>query len=109
MSDLAHAAAPVVSKPAKQAKGNIIKSKYRDIYKKNGTYSCGDDMADELRAYLEVKKDGKTQIDLVLLRKVADDNGIWKERYANLNPGMRRMTIGKSCSNAMHVAIGKAV
>lgn len=75
-------------------KGNIIKSKYRDRYKKNGDYSCGDDIAAELKAYVTVVKDHKPRVDLTRLKEVAVTNNVWKDSYDNLNPGQRRMTIG---------------
>lgn len=98
MSMLATVSVGVPAKPQEQIKGSIVKGKYREQYRKNG-YSCGDDLADELRAYLEVRIGGKATINLELLRKVADDNKVWKATYANLNPGQRRMTIGNCLRN----------
>lgn len=80
-------------------KGNIIKKKYRDIYKKNGDYSCGDDIACEMRAFIAEVKDGHMRVNLDKLKEVAVTNGVWKDSYANLNPGQRRMTIGNCIRN----------
>lgn len=79
-------------------KGSIIKSKYKDKYKKFG-YSCGDDIADELRAYLVGLKNGKTFVDTIKLKKVAEDNGVWRDSYALLNVGQQRMNIGNRLRN----------
>lgn len=87
-------AQPDPAVPQKVIKGSIIKSKYRDRYKKNGDFSCGDDIAGELKAYVVVARDGKFRVDLVRLREVAIANEVWKDRYAALNPGQQRMTIG---------------
>lgn len=74
-------------------KGSIIKAKYRDRYKKTG-YSCGDDIAYELRAYTVILVDGRSRVSLGRLREVAVTNHIWRDSYAALNPGQQRMTIG---------------
>lgn len=76
-----------------QIKGSIIKSKYKERYKKHG-YSCGDDVADELKAYITVMKDSRPVVDLKRLQEVAETNSVWKPTYANLNNGQMRMTIG---------------
>ena len=82
-------AAPVKD-PNKVIKGSIIKPQYKAKYKKNGDYSCGDDLALEIKAYISPK--GK--VDLKLLREIAEVNMVWKESYARLNAGQQRMTIG---------------
>lgn len=89
-------AAPVVETPKADGpiKGSIIKDKYKQRYKKNGDYSCGDDVADELKAFITTTKDGRVFVDLSKLKKVAVDNGVWKDRYGNLNAGQMRMTVG---------------
>lgn len=74
-------------------KGSIIKSKYREQYKKHD-FSCGDDIADEIRAYIAVVKGGKMRVDLARLKEVAVKNNVWKESYGLLNAGQQRMTIG---------------
>lgn len=79
--------------PTRQIKGSIIKNKYKTKYKANGG-SCGDEVAEELTAYVVVMDRGKARTDLKRLRQVAEDNGIWKDTYINLNPGQLRMTIG---------------
>lgn len=79
--------------PQKQIKGSIIKSKYKARYKQHGM-SCGDDVADELKAYITVTVGGRQQVDLKRLQKVAELNGVWKPTYAKLNNGQQRMTVG---------------
>lgn len=74
-------------------KGNIIKKKYREQYKQHGM-SCGDLIADELKAYVTVSAGGKQGVDPILLKKVAVDNNVWKDSYEGLNIGLRRMAIG---------------
>lgn len=82
-------------------KGSIIKKHYKDRYKKNGNYSCGDDLADELRAYIEVRVGTRIAIDLKKLREVAEKNEVWNERYLGLNAGQQRMTIGNRLRSRM--------
>lgn len=77
----------------KQIKGSIIKSKYKERYKKHGM-SCGDDVADELKAYVTVTANGRQQMDMAKLKKVAEINGVWKPSYGSLNNGQARMTVG---------------
>lgn len=79
--------------PTRQIKGSIIKTKYKDRYKKNGG-SCGDEIAEELTAYVVVFDRGKARLDLKRVREVAEVNGLWKDSYSKLNPGQLRMTIG---------------
>lgn len=82
-----------------QIKGSIIKTKYKDLYKKNG-FSCGDDLADELKAYVTIFEKGKPPyMDEVKLKEVALANSCWKESYDKLNKGQRRMTIGNCLRN----------
>lgn len=75
-------------------KGSVVKSKYKERYRANGDYSCGDEMAAELRAFLAVIVKGRMIIDPAKLRAVADTNGVWDAKYALLNIGMQRMNIG---------------
>lgn len=77
----------------RQIKGSIIKTKYKERYKKQGG-NCGDLIAGELAEYLVVLVAGKSQMDMKRVREVADANGIWKDSYRHLNPGQLRMTIG---------------
>lgn len=72
---------------------SIIKSKYKDRYKKNG-FSCGDDIANELGEYCKVIKNSRLVVDLTKLREVAVKNEVWKDSYALLNVGQQRMNIG---------------
>lgn len=72
---------------------SIIKSKYKDRYKKNG-FSCGDDIASELGIYCKVIKNSRLVVDMVKLKAVAVKNEVWKDSYSNLNVGQQRMTIG---------------
>ncbi|MES2542135.1 MAG: hypothetical protein V4583_16370 [Pseudomonadota bacterium] len=62
---------------------------YHQLYTANGG-GCGDNLDITLRALL--MPDGEA-VDLELLRKVADTNGVWAPRWASLNPGMQRMNM----------------
>lgn len=84
---------PASKLPQPVIKGSIIKSKYRDKYKKTG-YSCGDVIAEELREYVVVLVEGRSRVSLDRLREVAVVNAVWRDSYAVLNPGQQRMTIG---------------
>lgn len=77
----------------KVIKGSIIPKKYVDRYKKTGM-SCGDILAEEIRLFIMVIDHGRPHIDSTKLRQLADDNGVWQDRYASLNLGMQRMNIG---------------
>ena len=81
-------------KPPKKPLGTIVDPKYRKQYGKDK--HCGDEMALRLNAYCRVPTGhGKqTRLDTVRVRKVAEDNGVWKDTYADLNPGQLRMTVG---------------
>lgn len=75
------------------ASGSIVKPKYRKIYQPKQD-SCGDTLADDMRDYLTVEEEGIKSIDLRKLRRLADANGVWNPRYANLNAGQQRMNVG---------------
>lgn len=72
---------------------SIIKSKYKDRYKKNG-FSCGDDIANELGEYCKVIRNSRLVVDVAKLKAVAVKNEVWRDSYSNLNVGQQRMTIG---------------
>ena len=97
----------------KVVKGSIIKPKYKAKYKANGDYSCGDQLAQEIREYVAVTVNGRTVVNLERLKEIAVTNGVWKDSYANLNAGQRRMTIGNclraKMNNGERVDIGGAI
>lgn len=72
---------------------SIVKAKYRTQYQPF-KHTCGDELTAKLRDYLETEVEGKKRIDLGKLRKLADKNKVWDERYENLNPGQQRMNVG---------------
>lgn len=88
-----HALIPEKAIEQKPISRSIIKSKYKDRYKKNG-FSCGDDISSELGIYCKVIKNSRLVVDVVKLKEVAIKNEVWKESYSNLNIGQQRMTIG---------------
>jgi hypothetical protein len=75
---------------APAATGSVVPSKYREQYKEHGG-SSGDDLAVRLKKHVAAD-DGS--IDLAKLRKLAEANGVWDERYNKLNAGLARMTCG---------------
>lgn len=78
---------------AKIIKGSIVKDKYKNKYKANGG-SCGDEVAEELGEFVRIKVGGQLRTSVERLVQVAKDNAIWLERYASLNVGQLRMTVG---------------
>lgn len=92
---------------------SVVKSKYRDKYKNNGDFSCGDEIADELKAFVHVLKGTRYVVDVVKLKEVAAANGVWEERYEKLNVGLRRMSIGNRLrtkyTNGERIDIGGAI
>lgn len=74
-----------------------IKKRYKTAYKpfKN---TNGDDLAAQLAAHLKVKDaddpKGRMKVDLARLKRFAVANGVWDERYEQLNAGMRRLNVG---------------
>jgi hypothetical protein len=72
---------------------SVVPTKYRERYGKAG--NCGDDIAAELRQYLETENDqGKPVIDRAKLEKFAKKNDLWNAAYAALNNGQVRMNVG---------------
>lgn len=72
---------------------SVVKAHYREKYKANG-FNCGDIVADELKEYCNKLRGSRLVVDLERLKEVALENGVWDERYAALNAGLARMTIG---------------
>lgn len=68
---------------------SIVKKKYRDAYRPNA-HTNGDDFAKRLKEYLTTE-DG---VDVQKLMRFAVANKVWDEKYARLNNGQQRMTIG---------------
>lgn len=86
----------------KVVKGSIIKPKYKAKYKANGDYSCGDQLAQEIREYVAQTVQGRVIVNLIRLKEIAATNGVWKDSYAKLNAGQQRMTIGNCLRNKMN-------
>ena len=68
---------------------NAIGAKYRDKYGKEG--HNGDDIAVALKAHLVGEKN---KIDVPLMIKCFEANGIEYAKYEHLNVGMQRMNLG---------------
>lgn len=87
-----------------EPEGNsIVKAKYRALYRPNRNTN-GDDLAQQLRAYLVFDDEGEERIDAEKLARFAKANDCWVESYASLkNVGMRRMNI----SNRMRAKLRK--
>lgn len=83
-------------------KGSIIKDKYKARYKANGDYSCGDQLAQEIREYVAATVNGRIMVNLQRLKEIAVTNGVWKDSYGKLNAGQQRMTVG-NCLRAKMV------
>jgi hypothetical protein len=66
---------------------SVVKAEYRERYNDG---SCGDDLAQRLRQHTA----GADGVDVAKLRALAEANDVWDDRYANLNAGLQRMTIG---------------
>ncbi len=72
---------------------SVVKPKYKKAYQPH-QHRCGDDLASRITAYVTYPLKGKkTRIDLGKLQSLAEANGAWQDRYATINPGMRRMNI----------------
>ena len=76
------------SRPAPRLRPLVVPTKYRERYEDG---SCGDDLALKLKKHITTD-DGT--IDLAKLRALAEANDVWEVRYAKLNAGLARMTIG---------------
>jgi hypothetical protein len=87
-------AVPVELPAEKPPSRSVVKTKYREKYKKNGDFSCGDTIATELALYVGVMRGNRREVDVDKLKEVAVANGVWDEKYARLNVGMQRMNIG---------------
>lgn len=78
---------------------SVVKKKYKTEYKPH-KMTCGDDFASKVTSYITVPHKGKkTRVDPVKLRKLAEANGVWEDRYCSLNPGMQRMNVGNRLRN----------
>jgi hypothetical protein len=50
---------------------------------------------DELGQHLSAAtSDDKGRVDVEKLQKLAEQHGVWDPRYARLNPGLVRMSVG---------------
>jgi len=67
---------------------SVAAAEYRARYADG---SCGDDLAVRLKQRVAAA-DGS--VDVAKLRQLAEANGVWVSSYADLNPGLQRMTIG---------------
>lgn len=76
--------------------GSKIKPKYKAKYAANGDpRSCGDDFAKAFAAMVtKTNLSGQQVCDVELLRKIADKNDAWQDKYSSLNIGMQRMNVG---------------
>lgn len=82
-----------------EAGKSVVKKKYKTDYKPHKS-TCGDDFATRVTSYITVPSKGKkTRVDPVKLRKLAEANGCWEDRYLALNPGMQRMNVGNRLRN----------
>ena len=68
---------------------DAIGAKYKEKYGKDK--HCGDDVAILMKAFCLGEKN---KIDPAKLAKVAKDNGLDIKKWAHLNIGMQRMTVG---------------
>jgi hypothetical protein len=68
---------------------SVVPAKYKARYGKE--QHCGDDTAVRLKKHL-TGEDGK--LDMTKLERFGRANECWKEEWASLNPGQRRMLMG---------------
>lgn len=86
-ADAAHDEGTEFETPSRNRSGVMVIS-YHKAYTANGG-GCGDDLDRHLRSILLTD----SGVDLVRLRQIADDNGVWNPRWETLNPGMQRMNL----------------
>jgi len=72
---------------------SVVKSKYRKLYRPTRN-TCGDDLARLISGYVSVGKGKLRKTDEAKLMAFAKRNGVWHPDYANINVGLRRMSIG---------------
>ena len=78
---------------------SVVKKKYKTEYKPH-KMTCGDEFAARVTSYITVPHKGKkTRVDSQKLRKLAEANDCWDDRYEALNPGMQRMNVGNRLRN----------
>lgn len=71
---------------------SVVKKSYKRRYRPFKS-TCGDELAQLVRAHLEVKTEDGKRIDPDKLRTFAVANDCWRSEYLNLNVGMRRMNV----------------
>lgn len=73
---------------------SVVKKKYKVRYKPTKN-SCGDTIANDVRAYVQYKDETtkKMVTDVDKLVKFAKANGCWDPNYQGLNNGMVRMNV----------------
>src|SRR5262245_43969188 len=70
---------------------SVIKPHYKKKYKPHNN-TCGDQLSRDLADYWKTTNDdGEERIDAMKLRRFADMNGLWQDKYQHLNVGMQRM------------------
>ena len=77
---------------AEQGK-SIVKRKYKQEYRPY-QQTCGDEFSQLMSSATRYINDGRERTDEKKLMRLAKRNGVWKDSYAALNIGQRRMTIG---------------
>lgn len=82
--DIAYGEPPL----GKSNKSGVMVLSYHKLYTKNGG-GCGDILDQALRDLLVTE----TGVDTALLRRVAEANGLWTDKWEGLNPGMQRMNL----------------
>lgn len=86
---------------------SIVKQVYREKYKEFGGHN-GDPVALALEKNV---RNGDGSIDVAVLKKIAQDNEIWAQSYAQLNVGQQRMIVSNRLRslvrNGQSVKIGK--
>jgi hypothetical protein len=87
-----------VEAPAPRASRSVVKERYKAKYAPTKD-RCGDALAEQLSTHCwDVEADC---IDTAKLRRFADANGLWIEKYARLNPGMQRMNVSNRLRGAI--------
>lgn len=75
---------------------SVVKRKYKQAYRPF-KMTCGDDLSQLITAHVsrKVQVDGKTttRVDAQVLRRFANANGVWQDKYSYLNTGMQRMNV----------------
>ena len=76
-------------KPSRSIVPKKYKARYRPFHQ-----TCGDDISTRLAEHVKVRTEDGIRVDLEKLRRFADANGCWQDKYERLNPGQQRMNVG---------------